>query len=78
MSTVGYYIRGETVDDTTWALVRIDDHYNEEIVVGGLSYKDAVALYWEKLATLQGQLTSPAGELSGDSGPPKRQLTFKF
>ena len=83
MTTVGYYIRGSTVDDATWALVCIDHHFNEEIVVGGLAYKDVVALYWEKLATLQKQLTSRADEQPLDDAPTpgaprKRQLTFKF
>jgi hypothetical protein len=82
MTTVGYYISGNRGGDGTWALIAVDDKYRDAIVVGDLAYEEAVALYWEKLGTLQRQLASPGGEQSGDDvpapSPPKRQLTFKF
>ena len=90
MATVGYYLRTNAVRaaDTTfvcgdrWALIRMDERYNEEIVAEGLSYEDAAALYWRKLE----ELTAPAAHPAGDAGvverkPPRRsphQLVFRF
>jgi hypothetical protein len=79
----GYFIRGSNRESADWALIEMDGSYRETVVVDGLAYDDAVALYWETLATLQKQLSSPVSEQSGDDAPApraptKQQLTFKF
>jgi hypothetical protein len=85
MATVSYYIRGSA--EGAWALMAVDHHYTDKIVVDGLSYEDAVALYWRRLEELllekMPRGAVPAGELplDGDIAPRSRrarQLAFKL
>jgi hypothetical protein len=52
--------------------------YREEEVVDGLSYEDAIALYWRK----PGELTAPAANAAADRPEPRQrlpsQLSFKL
>ncbi len=84
MATTGYFIRGRA--EGAWALMAVDHHYRDEIVVDGLSYEDAVALYWRRLEELvlekmpRGVVTAGELPLDGNIAPRRRsqQLTLKF
>jgi hypothetical protein len=86
MATVGYYIRGSSREAADWALMAVDHHYTVKIVVDGLAYEDAVALYWRKLEELQlekmprGAVAAGELPLDGDIAPRRRarQLTLKL
>jgi hypothetical protein len=55
--TLGYFIRDRA---ESWRLIRVCGRASEEIVADGLSYEEAVAMYWRKLEELarpqQGEL----------------------
>jgi hypothetical protein len=74
---VGYYIRGSD----TWALMQTDERYRDEAVVDGLSYEDAVALYWRKMTELAAPESRTVGRAAaraeGDDGP-SAQLPLKL
>lgn len=85
MATAGYYIRGSTRDSVDWALIRTDDQYRDEVLVDGLSYRKATALYWKRMEELRAGRAaehSPetAGQVAADSRPRRasRQLAIKF
>lgn len=63
----GYYIRGSA--EGAWALVEQDERYKETVVGDGLSNKEAVALYWKKMA----ELSAPADPAAGSDRPRRRQ-----
>ncbi len=92
MATAGYYTRAEPVraEDGTlvcgerWALVRVNDRYQDEIIADDLSEVEATALYWREFEALVAEKTgvSDPVELRLDGADRTtrrpRQLTLKL
>jgi len=71
---VGYYIRGS---GERWQLIRQNERYEDEVVANGLSFQEAVALYWRKMA----ELAAPAEADAAPVRQPRKrspQLSLKL